>query len=118
MPRRERTDEELHPLNYFLSSQGHPKDRIIIQENSDIPREGQFIGLNGVQYLVKPGFEVDLPRPVRLMLDTRVRTETTQGDDGKEHHRHIRRIMYQLVKEDVDGILAPKDVKAESSATA
>lgn len=106
MPSKPKTDEELHPENYFFSPAGHPKDRVIIQESSDIPREGQFVGLNGYSYLIKPGFEVDLPRPVRLMLDTRIRTETIQGEDGKDHHRHIKRIVYQLVKEDIDGILA------------
>lgn len=103
----EKTDRELHPELYFDGPKGHPRDRIKIHENERIPREGQFIGLNGYQYLIKPGFEVDIPRPVRLMLDTRIETITRYGDDGKEYTKDVPRITYTLIKEDVDGILAP-----------
>lgn len=107
MPSPKKTDEQVHPDKYFTGPAGHVRDRVIIHESSDIPREGQFISLNGYSYLIKPGFEVDIPRPVRLMLDTRIRTETIQGEDGKEHHKHIKRINYTLVKEDIDGALVP-----------
>jgi hypothetical protein len=102
MPRRELTDEEKHPENYFISPLGHIRDRIRINENSDIPKEGQYIGLNGYGFLAKPGEEVDLPRPVRLMLDTRIRTEMTQGEDGKTYSRNVPRITYTMVKEGVN----------------
>jgi hypothetical protein len=99
---RSKTDEEMHPENYFNSPQGHPRDRIIIHESMEIPKEGIFIALNGYSFLAKPGLEIDLPRPVRLMLDTRIKTETVQGDDGKNHNRNIPRITYTLVKQGVN----------------
>ena len=102
MAQQKKTDEELHPENYFTSPQGHIRDRILIHESSEIPREGQFISLNGYGFLAKPGEEVDLPRPVRLMLDTRIRTETVHGEDGRDHHRNVRRITYTLIKEGVN----------------
>ena len=94
-------DEELHPENYFKSPEGHPRDRIIIHESLDIPKEGLFLSLNGYSFLAKPGMEIDLPRPVRKMLDTRIKTETIQTD-GVEHVRHIPRITYTLVQEGVN----------------
>lgn len=102
MPFVKKTDQELHPENYFTSPVGHLRDRIIIHESMEIPKEGLFISLNGYPFLAKPGVEIDLPRPVRLMLDTRIKTESTQDRDGNIHTRNIPRITYTLVKEGVD----------------
>ena len=103
---RARTEQERYPEMFFSGPKGHPKDRIRINESSDLPKEGIFFGLNGYQYLAKPGMEIDIPRPVRLMLDTRIRTETIRVDDGRGkveiHSRDIPRITYTLIKEDVD----------------
>ncbi len=113
---REKTDQEKHPENYFISSVGHPKDRIRIHESAELPKEGVFISLNGYAFLAKPEVEIDLPRPVRLMLDTRIRTETVRIDDrtGKmvSSSRNIRRITYTLIKEDVDKIPDPAVIDA------
>lgn len=105
---RTRTEQERYPELFFSGPKGHPKDRIRINESSDLPKEGIFFGLNGYQYLAKPGVEIDIPRPVRLMLDTRIRTETIRVDDGRGrvevHTRNIPRITYTLIKEDVDKV--------------
>jgi hypothetical protein len=101
MPSKPKTDEEIHPENYFTNPVGHPRDRIIIHESMEIPKEGLFLSLNGFPFLARPGIEIDLPRPVRLMLDTRIKTETIQGEDGKDYRRNIPRITYTLVKENV-----------------
>jgi hypothetical protein len=105
---RTRTEQERYPEMFFTGPKGHPKDRIKINESSELPKEGIFFGLNGYQYLAKPGVEIDIPRPVRLMLDTRIRTETIRVDDGRghveTHARDIPRITYTLIKEDVDRV--------------
>ena len=108
----ELTDQEMHPEKYFISPVGHPRDRVLIHQSSEIPKEGLFLSLNGFAFLVKPGEEVNLPRPVRLMLDTRIKTETIQGDDGKEYHRDIPRITYTLIREDVE-MPSPEAIDAE-----
>ncbi len=87
---------------FFTSPRGHVRDRIIIQESSEIPKEGLFFSLNGYAFLAKPGVEIDLPRPVRKMLDTRIRTESITGQDGKVYTKDIHRINYILIQEDVD----------------
>jgi hypothetical protein len=104
---------------FFTSSVGAIRDRIVVHESEDIPREGLFVGLNGVQILIKPGFEVDIPRPIRLMLDTRIRTDTTQdADGGRDFKRDIRRVTYTMIKEDVDGLLVPPADDLTEGATA
>ena len=89
------------PEGFFTSPAGHPRDRIIMHETIDIPREGQYIALNGFGFLAKPGVEIDLPRPVRLMLDTRITTDTLKDENGKDYFRNRPRFPYTLIKENV-----------------
>ena len=104
MPNRPKTDAERYPEKYFTSPKGHPRDRIIIHESPELPKEGLFFSLNGFAFLAKAGVEIDIPRPVRLMLDTRIRTETVFGSDEKHYSRNIPRINYSLVQEGIDSI--------------
>lgn len=97
-----KTDQELNPEKYFISPIGHIRDRIIIHESLDIPKEGLFISLNGFPFLAKPGIPIDIPRPVRQMIDTRIKTETSQDDGGIDHKRNIPRVTYTLLESDVD----------------
>jgi hypothetical protein len=79
------------------------------------------MSLNGYSFLAKPEVEIDIPRPVRLMLDTRIRTETIRTDDGQghmtSHVRNIRRISYRLIKEDVDSIPEPEVIDSAKGAS-
>lgn len=97
---------------FFLNSIGHVRDRIILHESQKIPQEGQYIGLNGYGFLAKPGVEIDIPRPVRLMLDTLIETETIQ-DGSKSYTRDIPKFTYTLVKENV----LPEDIKKPTQET-
>lgn len=115
MPRKILTEQEQYPERFFTSPIGHVRDRIIIHESMDIPKEGQFISLNGYAFLAKPGVEIDLPRPVRKMLDTRIITQTIQGDDGKEYTRNVPRMTYTLIKEGVN-LPDPATIEAEKTA--
>lgn len=117
---RVKTDQEKHPERYFISSEGHVRDRIILNESPEIPKEGMFISLNGYSFLAKPGVEIDLPRPVRLMLDTRIKTEITHGKDGETYTRHIPRITYRMIKEGcnlpsavIDAVKTEEEVRKE-----
>ena len=112
MPQVKKTDQELHPENYFTSPQGHIRDRIILHESQEIPKEGMFISLNGYGFLAKAGIAIDIPRPVRQMIDTRIRTQTIQGDDGKEYSRDIPRLTYTLVKEGIN-LPEPEQISQE-----
>lgn len=101
MAKKESTDQEKYPENYFVSPVGHPRDRIKIHESAEFPKGGLFFSLNGYAFMAQPEVEIDLPRPVRLMLDTLIRTETIYDNAGVAHTRNIRRVTYDLVKEDV-----------------
>ena len=87
---------------FFNSPVGHVRDRIIIHENPEIPKEGIFMSLNGFPFLAKAGVEIDIPRAVREMLDTRIKTETTYDNDGRPHVRNIPRFTYSIVKEGIN----------------
>jgi len=87
---------------YFNSPVGHIRDRIIINEGPEIPKEGIFISLNGFSFQAKAGVEIDIPRPVRIMLDTRIKTDTYEDNEGKRLTRDIKRFTYTLVKEGVN----------------
>jgi hypothetical protein len=99
---RAKTDQEKYPEKYFTSPEGHVRDRIIIHDNPKIPKEGLYLSLNGFAFLAKPGMEIDLPRPVRKMLDTRIETESIQDNNGNIHTRNIQRVTYTLIKEGVN----------------
>lgn len=86
----------------FEGPMGQIRDRIVIHQNPDVPKEGIFLSLNGYPFQIKPGEEIDLPRPVLKMLDTLIKTETTQGDDGKSYTRDIPRYTYTVIKEGVN----------------
>lgn len=113
--KRPLTEQERYPDQFFSSPAGHIKDRIVIHDSEKLPQNGIFLSLNGYSFLAKPGIEIDIPRPVRLMLDTRIQTETLQADDGnggmKTHTRDIPRITYTLVKEGVN-IPEPEVIEA------
>ena len=112
---RSKSEEERHPERFFTNPNGHIRDRIIIHQSSKIPKQGQFVSLNGYSFLIKPGEEIDLPRPVRLMLDTRVETESIQGEDGKTYSRNIPRFTYTLIKEGVN-IPSPEVIDAQKAS--
>lgn len=49
-----------------------PRVRIILEENDNIPPTGQFFGVQGIGYMLKPGIEALVPRSIISILDTAV----------------------------------------------
>ena len=111
--RKINADMKKNPKVYFTSANAkdHIKDRIIVNPAPDIPREGLFVSLNGYGYLVKAGFEIDIPRPIRQMLDTRIRKEIVQDDNGKEYVRDVPAVTYRLIQE---GVNLPENAPAQA----
>jgi hypothetical protein len=97
-----RGSKEVEESLKFDGLKGHIRDRIVIHQNPKIPKEGIFLGLNGIQFQIKPGVEIDIPRPVRQMLDTMIETETIQLEDNKTETRDIPRYTYTVIKEGVN----------------
>jgi len=98
--------EEKPKVEKFINPQGHIRDRIIMHQTADIPKQGAFISLNGYAFQAKPGEAIDIPRPVRKMIDLCVITEIIQGTDEKgnseEYTRNRPRYPYTLVAEDIE----------------
>jgi len=46
--------------------------RIQLEEADDIPPTGQFVGYNGVGYILRPGVPVEVPLGVKEILDNAV----------------------------------------------
>jgi hypothetical protein len=111
--RKINADMKKNPKQYFTAANAkdHIKDRIIVNPAPDIPREGLFVSLNGYGYLVKAGFEIDIPRPIREMLDTRIRKEIVHGDDGKEYARDVPAVTYRMIQE---GVNLPENTPAQT----
>lgn len=100
-------------VDKFITPAGHIRDRIIIHQTPEIPKEGAFVSLNGFPFLIKPGVEVDIPRPVRQMIDTLYYTDLIQDEEGGEYTRQRLRYPYTLIKE---GVNRPDVEPAEAQA--
>lgn len=94
-------DMKANPQKYFTGPEGHIRDKISIHEHESIPKEGLFVSLNGYAFLIQPGVEIDIPRPLRKMLDTCIERRTLQDGTGKPYTKDIPRVTYTLIKEDV-----------------
>ncbi len=90
---------------YFNHPQGHIKDKIIIHDTPELPANG-FYQLNGFPFQLPVNVEIDIPRPVRLYLDTLIRTEHRRVEVSpgvyQDNPRNVRRVVYTLVKENID----------------
>ena len=57
-----RGSKEIEESLKFDGPTGHIRDRIIVHQNPDIPKEGIFLSLNTYPFQIKPGEEIDIPR--------------------------------------------------------
>ena len=89
---------------FFTHPRGHIRDRVILHETKDAPKEGQFVGLNGFGFLIQYNKELDLPRPVLEMLQSRIETAIIKNPDGTEIVRNIPRFNLTIVKRNVGGV--------------
>ena len=69
--------------------------RIRVANTSEIPPSGQFIGVNGYGYLIKPNQEVSVPESVLEVLDNAVQSVPIQGSNGRvEGYQDVPRFPY------------------------
>lgn len=73
--------------------------RIVLEENDNIPSIGQFFGINGVGYLLKPGVEANVPIGIKEILDNAVEkrpivsTVTNEITGWSNRHRYPYRLV-------------------------
>lgn len=78
-----------------------PRVKIILEENEHIPPTGQFIGVNGVGYLLMPGVEVSVPESVLEVLDNAIMSEPRLDQFTRQviGYRDRLRFPYRIVRE-------------------
>lgn len=67
---------------------------IILEENPEIPPTGQFVGYNGIGYLIRPGEEVTVPRGVMEILEHAVTSMPTIDPQTQQVIGHRDRMRY------------------------
>ncbi len=73
--------------------------KIILEENDEIPPGGQFFGINGTGYMVKPGVPVEVPEFIIGIIETAVVTKPVLDENNRVvGHREVPRFPYRLVK--------------------
>ena len=105
------TDDEVKPLKSKAAKEAapmtdqeritkEPRVRIILEENDNIPPTGQFIQINGVSFMLRPGEEADVPKSVCHVLDLAVE-EMPQVDPATRQvigYRKKKRFPYSVVQ--------------------
>lgn len=73
--------------------------KIILEENDEIPPGGQFFGINGTGYMVKPGVPVEVPEFIVGVIETAVITKPVLDENNRVvGHREVPRFPFRLVK--------------------
>jgi len=86
---------------------GLPKTvRIILEENDNIPPTGQFFGVNGRSYMLKPGMEADVPQGLIDVLDNAVTSTAIIDPDTRKviGYRNAMRYPYRRVVQKNQGV--------------
>lgn len=73
--------------------------KIILDENDEIPPNGQFFGVNGTGYQIQPGKPVEIPEFLLGVIDTAVTTKPVTDENGRVvGYREVPRFPYRIVK--------------------
>lgn len=74
--------------------------RIILEENDEIPPTGQFIGINGTGYILKPGLEASVPAVLLNVLNDAVKSvPITDGSNTVIGYKDKLRFPYRMLGE-------------------
>lgn len=88
------TDEDGYEVNAF----GERMFTIILEESDGIPPTGQFVGINGRSYVIRPGEEVTVPESVLEVLNDAVASvPRTDGNGNVVDYRDKQRLPYRLI---------------------
>ena len=96
---RDRTDNEI-VLEQNALMRGAKRIKIRLEQNKEIPPSGQFIGINGVGYLLVPGVDVEVPEFLLDALDAAVEDVPVLDERGNvAGYQKKTRCPYQIVRD-------------------
>ena len=82
-------------LQATIKPKGMPKTvRIVLEENDGIPPTGQFFGLNGKGYMIRPGEEVNVPKGIIEILDQAVMLAPVMNQQTRQVMGYRDRLRY------------------------
>lgn len=68
--------------------------RIVLEENDNIPPCGQFVCLNGATWMIRPGYEVNVPVGVTEILDNAVEMRAVINPQTRQCIGWTKRLRY------------------------
>lgn len=68
--------------------------RILLEENENIPPGGQFFGINGAGFLLRPGVAVSVPRGILDILDNAVMEVPVVSPDSLQVMGYRKKLRY------------------------
>jgi hypothetical protein len=68
--------------------------RILLEENDNIPPGGQFFGVNGAGFLLRPGVAVSVPRGILDILDNAVMDVPVVSPDNMQVIGYRKKLRY------------------------
>lgn len=96
---RERTDNDI-VMEQNALMRGAKRIKIRLEQNKEIPPSGQFIGINGVGYLLVPGVDVEVPEFLLDALDAAVEDVPVLDERGNvAGYQKKTRFPYQIVRD-------------------
>lgn len=80
--------------------------RIILEENDSIPPTGQFFGVNGRSYMLRPGVEAEVPQGIIDVLDNAVTSSPIIDPDTQKviGYRNAMRYPYRRIMQKNQGV--------------
>lgn len=91
-------DEPVQVKKKVVAKATEKRVRIILEENDEIPPTGQFIGHNGVGYILKPGKEVAVPAKLLSVLNDAIKSvPITDGSNTVIGYKDKLRFPYRML---------------------
>ena len=80
------------------AQKGERRVKIILEESAEIPPTGQYFGINGIGYILRPGEAADVPESLLSVLDDAVQDVPILNGDQVTGFRKKLRFPYRVLE--------------------
>lgn len=80
------------------TQQAERRVKIILEESPEIPPTGQFFGINGIGYVLRPGEPADVPESLLSVLDDAIQDVPIVNGDQVTGFRKKLRFPYRVLE--------------------